>query len=158
MSYYPRHQRRHTQDVISNELFSIFEGAAKEKSLAEIVENNAGKLFNRGSILEKYVEQISGKIKRAQLRKFYNYIRSLETQWRDKPGDQNLTKEDRLKLLKINVYLAYAVGRNLIPKDSLDKLFGLMIDRVRTYSDFRALIDVFEAIVAYHVYYEKGSR
>ena len=138
------------RNVSEHEIFLIFR---EDRPLKEIVERNADRLFVKNSTLENYVKQIGRKIKRAQLRKFYNYVRSLESQWKEKPGEWKLSGKDRLKLLKINVYLSYAVGRGLIPKDSLDKLFNLMIERIKTYEDFRALIDVFEAIVAYHVYH-----
>ncbi len=150
MSRVPRSRPRETR-IGNEEIFSIFR---VDKPLKKIVEENAEHLFGKNSKLENYVRGLVRGIKRTQLRKFYNYIRSLQSQWKDKKGDQELTNEDRLKLMKINIYLAYAVGRGLIPKDTLDELFNLMINRIRTYEDFWALIDVFEAIVAYHVYHE----
>ncbi len=130
------------------EIFSLFK---VDMPLREIVKRNAKHLFSRNSKLERYIQRLAKKIERTQLRKFYNYIRSLQSQWKDKKG--KLTQEDKLKLLKINIYLAYAVGRKLIDKGTLDTLFSLMIEKIETYEDFQALIDVFEAIIAYHVYY-----
>jgi len=95
--------------------------------------------------LGKYLKN-SG-LKTTQIRKFLDGIRRLDIQFNS--GKQFL--EDQVVLLKPK--LAYAAGRNSAVRPLMDVLQPAITAGSRSYSDFKKLLSLIEAIVAYHKFY-----
>jgi CRISPR-associated protein Csm2 len=91
-----------------------------------------------------------------QLRKIFHELKDYQRQIKlNKLGDKDeLPDKGRLALLQAN--LAYARGRELIP-DSFYYLlvFCLEAERCKTKADFDRLVQLLEAILAYHKYHSK---
>ncbi len=93
------------------------------------------------------VAQTSG-IKATQLRKIFHYIKDLNREFQ-----KNETSFNRAKVALLMPTLAYAQGRNHLPKDFYELLtlcFGQ--DKCRTAQDFESAANFLEAIMAYHKY------
>lgn len=89
-----------------------------------------------------------------QLRKFFGDMKGLEA---------NISTENfniaRIKMMKPK--LAYAVGREKTPEPKIKDLyieFERAIDAVSEYKHFKNFIQLFEAVVAYHKFYENHSQ
>ncbi len=89
----------------------------------------------------------NGGLKTTQIRKFLDGMRKLDVQF-NKGKDFN---PDNVILLKPK--LAYAAGRNSEVKPLMDILDPAITAGGKTYKDFTRLLDLVEAIVAYHKFY-----
>jgi CRISPR-associated protein Csm2 len=94
-----------------------------------------------------------GELKPTQLRKVFNQLKDQkkEVQKRD-------VKEvfDRKNIIKLMPMLAYACGRDLIPKDFYDIMkICLSKEKLKTNKDFILLVEFIEAILAFHKYESK---
>ncbi len=93
---------------------------------------------------------------RTQLRKLFNQIRHIELAVK---REGNISKME-VSLAKIHALLAYAKGRGLIDEHFYG-LINTMIKKVRESKEentFKNFIDIFESIVAYHVYYNPSNQ
>ncbi|MCS6859778.1 MAG: type III-A CRISPR-associated protein Csm2 [Abditibacteriales bacterium] len=94
--------------------------------------------------------KIKEALKPTQLRKVFHTLKEIqqEVKAKDKSG-----KFDSTKLLRLTPELAYATGRELLPRD-----FYLLLrecldpKRLPTNADFLRAFDFVEAILAYHKY------
>lgn len=87
-------------------------------------------------------------IKANQLRKIFHYIKELRREFQ-----KNNSNFNRAKVALLMPSLAYAQGRDLIPKDFFELLilcFGQ--DKCKTAQDFESASNFLEAILAYHKY------
>jgi len=105
-----------------------------------------------------YAQAIASTItfNRTQLRKLFNQIRRIEMEVK---RERNISKVE-VKLAKMHAILAYAKGRKLID-GYFYSLMNVMINKVMESKDedtFRNFIDIFESIVAYHVYYNPSNQ
>lgn len=89
-----------------------------------------------------------------QLRKFFGDLKSLEAN----TSIENFNVA-RIKMMKPK--LAYAVGREKSPEPKIKDLyveFERAIDAISEYRHFKNFIQLFEAVVAYHKFYENHSK
>lgn len=94
-----------------------------------------------------------------QLRKIFHELKDYQRQIKlKKLGDKDvLPDKGRLALLQAN--LAYARGRELIPNSFYELLvFCLRTERCKTKADFDRLVQLLEAILAYHKYHSSLKR
>lgn len=97
-------------------------------------------------------------IKSTQLRKFFDYVKQIERDLKDKQvWDDEITA--RFSLLRPK--LAYAKARGLVP-DSFFRFIDMCMNKVKGSDDkvkaYTKFIQFLEAIVAYHKYYNPKSR
>ncbi len=91
--------------------------------------------------------------KATQLRKLFYQVKLIH---------QDIKKEGDVGRLKVSIaklipHLAYAKGRDLID-ENFYQLTKNMLLKVETSEDFRIFVDIFEAIVAYHRYYNPKEQ
>jgi CRISPR-associated protein Csm2 len=109
-----------------------------------------GKYAEEDGLADNFIQalkQSRKELKATQLRKFFHQIKHMQHEV------QRSDTFDRLQVAQMMPILAYAVGRDLIPKDfyELMKLcFGQQ--RCQTKEDFLASANFLEAIMAYHKY------
>lgn len=87
-------------------------------------------------------------MKATQLRKIFHYVKDLKREFQ-----RNEASFNRAKVALLMPSLAYAQGRDLIPRDFFELLtlcFGQ--DKCRTAEDFENAANFLEAIMAYHKY------
>lgn len=84
------------------------------------------------------------KLKPTQLRKFFHALKDIQRGLRAQ-------RFDRAKIIRLLPELAYASGRNLIPKEFYDLMkICLSEDKLKDIEDFEKLMDFLTAILAYH--------
>ena len=89
--------------------------------------------------------------KPTQLRKIFHQIKAIKQELKGK----NSLESHEVSLIKLLPLLAYSKGRGLISEDFYE-LSKALISKVRESlkkEDFDKFVDIFEAIVAYHKYY-----
>jgi len=101
-------------------------------------------------------EDRKGALSTSQLRKFFGELRRIDSDFEQKKND----------ILMLKPMLAYAVGRD--GNKTRIKEFGNEIskgidairlgDEVHAKNDFKNFLKIFEAIVAYHKFYEEKNR
>ena len=112
----------------------------------------------RSKLICQYAEKLAQttKIKRTQLRKYFNEIKQLKHKVRKAEGDK-IPEEVRIKLKRLIALLAYAASpkRGLISKEFYE-LMSFLINKVSqgNRKDFEIFEEFFEAIIAYHTYYK----
>ncbi len=97
------------------------------------------------------------KIKRAQLRKFFNEVKNLKIQVSKlRKDDEVLDNNIKLKITALLPKLAYSVGRKTIDKNFYE-FMKILLENVKegTKKDFLAFEQIFESIIAYHTYYHR---
>ncbi len=91
-----------------------------------------------------------------QLRKIFHELKDYQRQLKLKRVEDSQNLQDRGRLALIQANLAYARGRDLIPNSFYELLnFCLSRDRCRTKADFDRLVQLLEAILAYHKYHSE---
>lgn len=86
----------------------------------------------------------------SQLRKFFGELKNLE-------ANTSVENFNVAKIKMMKPKLAYAVGREKSPDPKIKDLyieFSRAIDAISEYSHFKNFVQLFEAVVAYHKYYE----
>jgi CRISPR-associated protein Csm2 len=104
-----------------------------------------------GGMADIVASQLHHDLKAAQLRKFYGLLKRVDLELRGQDEDSAFPKELQHRVLRILPLLAYAKGRNNIP-ENFYKFMKLVldIDKIQTVRDYRTLIYLLEAVVAYH--------
>ncbi|HHG74681.1 MAG TPA: type III-A CRISPR-associated protein Csm2 [Persephonella sp.] len=89
--------------------------------------------------------------KPTQLRKIFHQIKSIKQEVK---GEADLGSNE-ISLIKLLPLLAYSKGRGLISEDffELSKTLIAKVRESKKREDFNKFVDIFEAIVAYHKYY-----
>lgn len=94
------------------------------------------------------------KIKRSQLRKFFNEIKQLKNQVSKLKPEESISSELRLRIVSLMPKLAYASGRKTIDKNFYYFMKYILESLKKgTRKDFEAFEQIFEAIIAYHTYH-----
>ncbi|MCS6831275.1 MAG: type III-A CRISPR-associated protein Csm2 [Armatimonadota bacterium] len=89
-------------------------------------------------------------LKPTQLRKVFHTLKTMQQRVKTQPKEEAF---DSTELLQLMPTLAYAVGRDLIPKEFYQLLREVFhADRLQTNADFLRAFDFVEAILAYHKY------
>ncbi len=100
------------------------------------------------SIAEEMGQHLKNRgLKTTQIRRFLDGARKLDVQFNK---GKNFVS-DNILLLKPK--LAYAAGRNQEVRPLMDVLEPAITAGGKTYEDFKRLLSLIEAIVAYHKYY-----
>jgi CRISPR-associated protein Csm2 len=127
----------------------LLEGKLKEKNISGL---NIEEFIEPNGIAERIAKDT--KIKRSQLRKFFNEVKELKQKVLEIKSDENLKPDIRIRVTALIPKLAYASGRNTINKNFYEfmKLLLLKLKDGKR-KDFEAFDQIFEAIIAYHTYH-----
>lgn len=96
-----------------------------------------------------------GKLKKAQLRKFFNEIKAIEYELKDE-GDIDKIK---IRILALIPKLAYSKGRNLIDEDFYEFMKTILTQVKNDLGEnnpkevFSIFVSILEAILSYHKYH-----
>jgi len=113
---------------------------AEENGLAD----SAAKYF-----VQKDENERKERLKPTQLRKVFHSLKNVERKVKGKRNEPF----DRVEILNILPELAYALGRDLIPKEFYDLMKEcLSQQKLKTVDDFYQFMKFLEAILAYHKY------
>ena len=107
---------------------------------------------DEGKLAENLVLIVGKALKPTQLRKIFHHVKDLQKELESHHDE----KFDRSKVALIMPALAYAVGRELIPKDFYEvmkMIFGA--EKCKTREDFITAANFLEAVLAYHKYHDK---
>jgi CRISPR-associated protein, Csm2 family len=97
-----------------------------------------------------------GKLKRSQLRKFFNEIKVLEYDLKKEEED---IKKIKIEILALIPKLAYAKGRELIDEDFYDFMKTILMkvkedmNKEDPQKVFEVFVKILESIVAYHIFH-----
>ena len=104
-----------------------------------------------GGLADQVVQAIgTASLKPTQLRKVFHTLKTMQQKVKQLNPDQAFNSAELLQLMPT---LAYAVGRELIPKEFYQLLREVFSpERLPTNADFLRAFDFVEAILAYHKY------
>lgn len=106
-----------------------------------------------GGLADRFVQEINvSRLKPTQLRRIFHLIKDMQREFQ-----HDKASFSRGKIAIIMPQLAYAYGRDLIPREFYEMLtycFGR--DKCVTQEDFDNAADFLEAVMAYHKYYSKN--
>lgn len=107
-----------------------------------------------GGIADSVAFQLRHSLKAAQLRKFYGLCKRVDLELRGRDEDSDFPAEFRPRIFRILPLLAYAKGRNNIP-EGFYKFMKSVLDfnKIQKIRDYRTLIYLLEAVVAYHKFH-----
>jgi CRISPR-associated protein Csm2 len=102
-----------------------------------------------------------GKLKRSQLRKFFNEIKTLEYDLKkyDLKKEKENIKKIQIGILALIPKLAYSKGRELIDEDFYDFMKTILMkvkedmNKEDTQKVFEVFVKILESIVAYHIFH-----
>lgn len=93
-------------------------------------------------------------LKPNQARRIFHTFKELDRANGGKDAAEPLSEEDRMRLTLVVPELAYATGRNLIPKEFYEVVkLCLAPDKMQTVGDLRRLVQFLSAILAYQKFY-----
>jgi CRISPR-associated protein Csm2 len=96
------------------------------------------------------------KHKVAQIRKVFGVIKEIHRELRSSKPEDKIPATTKNKLLLVVPQLAYAYGRDLIPKEFYTEMKGyLSDDSLVTVEDFDVLVEYLTAVLAYQKMEEK---
>lgn len=134
----------------------------QNKPLSEVLEPEdfaePGKLADQ--LAREFIEDRDN-LKPTQLRKIFHALKDIERPLKGKEKDKDLSPEARNKIILLVPELAYATGRELIPK-KFYRLMRILLssEKLKTGNDLERVVQFLTAILAYHKYHEKvkGGR
>lgn len=101
-----------------------------------------------GGIADKIAGE-KGDMKFTQIRKFFGYIKKIETS--DLKGKKDNDIFDLAKLYMLMPELAYGFGRGVISKDFYDVMkICLGSSKIKKVADFKRFIELLTAVIAYN--------
>lgn len=111
-----------------------------------------------GLVADHLARDFKDKLNATQMRKVFHTIKRIERGLKGKLKEQPLGAEERSEISLLSPSLAYAVGRELLPKDFYDLMKTcLASDKMQTVEDFRRLTQLLTAILAYQKYHSKSK-
>lgn len=127
------------------------------QGLRRLSELPMDELAPEGGIADSVAQRLSGDLKAAQLRKFYGLLKRIDLELRGRDEASDFPPELRPRVLRVLPLLAYAKGRKNIP-DSFYEFMKSILDfnKIQKIQDYRTLIYLLEAVVAYHKFH--GGR
>ncbi len=152
----PKKHERMPQEKIekAEEYKSFIEGVINLIKIEGFKDEVMNLFLEPAGIAEAIASTITFKI--TQLRKLFHQIKTISKELR---GEDTIDKYEA-RIIKILPILAYSKGRELISEDFY-QLMKAMVDKVREtrkVKDYEKLVEIVEAIVAYHKYhYPKES-
>lgn len=102
-----------------------------------------------GGDTHNFVKTIKNKLKINQLRKFFSKIKQIELQTKTNKDNIEISKEIKNKLYLLIPELAYAYGRQLIPREFYD-LMKESIEKIHKNEDFKRFVEFLTAIIAFY--------
>lgn len=122
------------------------------KQLRRMSELEVTEFAQEDGLADQVVQAVgTDKLKPSQLRKVFHTLKTIQQKVKQQ-GDEN-DRFDSTELLRLMPTLAYAVGRELIPRDFYQLLREVFnAGRLQTNADFLRAFDFVEAILAYHKY------
>jgi len=133
---------------------SIKEVKSEIEKLSSMKELTQDRFCEEGGYADILVQEWGReKLKPTQLRKVFSQLKAVE-----RDVEKSIKSEvdwnkpfDRTKVIPLMPLLAYATGRNLMPKDFYDIMRTcLSAKKMNTNLDFKRLAEFVEAILAYH--------
>ena len=119
----------------------------KLRSMSDLKPEDFAEEDGLADSLVQELKRLRRDLKPTQMRKVFHAIKDM----RRKVERQQ--EFDRTELALIMPMLAYAVGRDLLPRDFYDVLkLCLGSERLRSREDFLRAADFIEAVMAYHKY------
>ncbi len=107
-----------------------------------------------GAVADTLAQQFKNDLKPTQMRKVFHTFKRIEHDLRGKGDDEALEQREFAKISLLAPNLAYAAGRDLLPKPFYNVLkLCLTRDKMQTVADFRRLTQLLTAILAYQKYY-----
>jgi CRISPR-associated protein Csm2 len=121
---------------------------AKVESLKRLAELDPKDFAEEQGYADVLAQAFGGTLKPTQLRKVFHSLKRIDLGLKGKPADTAL---DRAEVNRLIPELAYALGRQLIPRE----FYALMKaclghQRMQTVGDFRRAMQFLTAILAYH--------
>jgi CRISPR-associated protein Csm2 len=136
---------------------NIIEELEKDGSLSEIIKIED--FAEEGRLADQLAWEFRNTLKPTQLRKVFHAIKEIEKKFKGRDKEAELTSDDRAEITPLLPELAYARGRELIPKKFYQLMkIGLSQDKLKKVKDFTLLVQFLTAILAYHKYREKERR
>lgn len=141
--------------------YSIREVKEKIQELSAMSELDPSLFCEEEGLADSLIQEFNRQrkdLKPTQLRKVFQELKAIQRDVRKKirvgvEKDKELPFDDeyRTKVVKLMPYLAYSVGRGLIPKDFYELIkLCLSTEKLKTYGDFLRVADFVETIMAYH--------
>ncbi|MEW6418830.1 MAG: type III-A CRISPR-associated protein Csm2 [Nitrospirota bacterium] len=139
--------------------FTVSEVKKKIQELSEMSELDPGIFCEEEGLADSLVQEFKKQrkdLKPTQLRKVFHELKAIQRDvLKEIKEDEDKKKpfHDRFRkrVIKLMPAMAYATGRDLIPKDFYELMkMCLSPERLKTYGDFLRLSEFTEAIMAYH--------
>jgi len=180
-----KQQLQESFDKLSQEILHYKKNDLKDKDKRKNIQDSYSKLseivcddVNSKSILEIDLEQyikpqgycevlayaigLLDNLKKSQLRKFFNEIKSLEYDIKG-TGDIKDINKIKIKIISLIPKLAYSKGRGLIDEHFFEFMRTLLtslrndINEQNAQEIFGIFVSILEAILAYHTFYFKEA-
>jgi CRISPR-associated protein Csm2 len=123
----------------------------KLKSLSRMADLNPTDFAEEGGYADTLAREFGRDLKSTQLRKVFGALKQVDIQVKRDPLDKPLARSEINRLIP---ELAYAFGRNLVPKGFYDLMkMCLSQTKLQTVGDFRRLMEFLTALLAYHKFH-----
>lgn len=121
------------------------------KKLQRMSELEVKEFAQEDGLADQVVQALGvNNLKPTQLRKVFHTLKTMQQRVKTQPKEAAF---DSTELLQLMPTLAYAVGRELIPREFYYLLREVFhADRLKTNADFLRAFEFVEAILAYHKY------
>jgi CRISPR-associated protein Csm2 len=107
-------------------------------------------------LADQLAQEFLTSLKPTQLRKTFHTIKAIERQFKADNDSKPLDSHDKVRMRLLVPELAYARGRDLIPKRFYELMRRCLSDqKLQTVGDLRRLSELLTALLAYHKYHEK---
>lgn len=150
-------QRKQEQKQQENLSQLVAELASKVKERKQLSKLQIDDLVLPDGELDKIARQLKGSLKSTQLRRVFHDLKRLEQQARRQRS--KLDSHIRTQIALTLPELAYAYGRDVIPKEFYELMKALLHppnERFQGYEDVERLMQILTALLAYHKFY--GGR
>jgi CRISPR-associated protein Csm2 len=120
---------------------------AKVESLKRLAELDPRDFAEEGGYAHVLAREFGGSLKPTQLRKVFHALKRIDLGLKGRPAEATL---DRAEVNRLIPELAYALGRQLIPRDFYNLMKACLgHQRMQTVGDFRRTMELLTAVLAY---------
>lgn len=107
-----------------------------------------------GQVAADIAQRYKDELKPNQARRIFHTFKEIDRNTRHASAEADLSDDDRMRLTLLMPELAYAVGRDLIPREFYEVLrLCLQRDKLQTVGDLRRLVQFLSAVLAYQKFY-----
>ena len=107
-----------------------------------------------GQVAADIAQRYKDELKPNQARRIFYTFKEIDRNTRHAGAEDDLSDDDRMRLTLLMPELAYAVGRDLIPREFYEVLrLCLQRDKLQTVGDLRRLVQFLSAVLAYQKFY-----